>query len=49
MIRGATEPPNKGMELSKPKYPVGRWPIRPGVTESGFAAYAQCSTDNYEN
>ena len=33
---------NKGMKLSKPEYLVGGWLIRLGVTESGFAAYAQC-------
>jgi hypothetical protein len=39
------EPPNKGMELSKPEYLGGDWPIRPAVIESGFAAHAQCYPD----
>ena len=33
------------MKLSKPEYLVGSWAIRRGIIESGFAAYAQCSTD----
>jgi hypothetical protein len=37
--------PNKGMKLSKPEYLVGVWPIKPSIIESGFAAYAPCSTD----
>jgi hypothetical protein len=36
------------MELSKPEYLVGRWPIRLSITESGFAAHAQCSADQTE-
>jgi hypothetical protein len=43
--RRKTELSNKGMELSKPEYLVGGWPIRLGVTESGFAAHAQCCAD----
>jgi hypothetical protein len=39
----AARPPNKGMELSKPEYLAGSWPLSPNVTESGFAAHAQCS------
>jgi len=42
MISEVTGPSNKGMKLSKPDYLVGRWPIRLGIIESGFAAYAQC-------
>jgi hypothetical protein len=33
------------MKLSKPEYLGGGRHIRPLVIESGFAAYAQCSTD----
>jgi hypothetical protein len=40
-----TRPPNKGMKLSKPEYLVGGGPVRRGIIESGFAAYAQCSPD----
>jgi hypothetical protein len=36
------EPSNKGMKLSKPGFLGGSRPIRPGIIESGFAAYAQC-------
>ena len=36
---------NKGMKLSKPEDRGGSWPLRSGIIESGFAAYAQCSTD----
>jgi hypothetical protein len=39
------EPPNKRMKLSKPGDLGGSSPIRSGFIESGFAAYAQCSTD----
>ena len=42
---GADGPPNEGMKLTKPEYLGGRRYGRPGVIESGFAAYAQCSTD----
>jgi hypothetical protein len=38
--------PNKGIELSKPEYLGGSWPIMLSIVESGFAAYAQCSTDS---
>jgi len=38
-------PHNKGMKLSKPGDLGGSWPQRSGIIESGFAAYAQCSTD----
>jgi hypothetical protein len=38
-------PHNKGMKLSKPEYLGGSQPVRPGIIESGFAAYAQCSAD----
>jgi hypothetical protein len=37
--------PNMGIELSKPGYLGGGWPIRLGVVESGFAAHAQCWAD----
>jgi hypothetical protein len=47
MISEVTGPSNKGMKLSKPDYLVGRWPIRIGIIESGFAAYAQCSADAF--
>ena len=40
-----TEPQNKGMKLSKPEYLGGSRPLRSGVIQAGFAAYAQCSTD----
>jgi hypothetical protein len=33
------------MELSKPDYLGGGWPINVGIIESGFAAHAQCSAD----
>jgi hypothetical protein len=39
------EPSNKGMKLSKPEYLVGSSPVRTGIIESGFAAYAQCCAD----
>jgi hypothetical protein len=42
-------PPNKGMKLSKPGYLEGIWPVRLTIIESGFAAYAQCSTDRSRN
>jgi hypothetical protein len=35
-------PQNKGMKLSKPEYLVGGWPLRRGIIEASFAAYAQC-------
>jgi len=38
-------PPNEGMKLSKPEFLKGDWPIRRGIIEAGFAAYAQCSAD----
>jgi len=44
-----SEPPNKGMKLSKPQSLGGRWPLRLGVIESGFAAYAQCWADLTES
>jgi hypothetical protein len=34
------------MKLTKPEYLGGDWPIRSGIVESGFAAYAQCWTDS---
>jgi hypothetical protein len=37
--------PNKGIELSKPEYLGGSWPIMLSIVESGFAAHAQCSAD----
>ena len=37
-----TEPQNKGMKLSKPEYLGGSRPLRSGVIQAGFAAYAQC-------
>jgi hypothetical protein len=40
-----TRPPNKGMKLSKPEHRGGRWPLRLGIINAGFAAYAPCSTD----
>ena len=40
-----SELPNKGMKLSKPGDSGGSWSLRSGIIESGFAAYAQCSTD----
>jgi len=33
------------MKLSKPGDLKGGWPLRSGITESGFAAYAQCWAD----
>jgi hypothetical protein len=33
------------MKLSKPEYLVGGSPLRLGIIEAGFAAYAPCSTD----
>jgi hypothetical protein len=39
--------PNKGIELSKPEYLGGSWPIMLSVAESGFAAHAQCWTDSF--
>jgi hypothetical protein len=39
------QPPNEGMKLSKPEYLGGSRPIRSGIIESGFAAYAQCWAD----
>jgi hypothetical protein len=44
-IRTKSELSNKGMKLSKPEYLGGDWPIRRGIIEAGFAAYAQCSAD----
>jgi hypothetical protein len=41
-----TEPPNKGMKLSKPEHLVGGWLIRLGIIEAGFAAYAPCYADH---
>jgi len=38
----ATWAHNKGMKLSKPGDLGGSWPLRSGIIESGFAAYAQC-------
>jgi hypothetical protein len=43
--KGPAVPSNKGMKLSKPEHLGGDWPIRPGMIESGFAAYTPCSTD----
>jgi hypothetical protein len=40
-----TEPQNKGMKLSKPEYLGGSRPLRSGVIQAGFAAYAPCSAD----
>ena len=48
MSRGAevgTVLANKGIKLSKPGYLGGGRSIRLGIIESGFAAYAPCSTD----
>jgi hypothetical protein len=36
---------NKRMKLSKPGDSGGSWPRMSGIIESGFAAYAPCSTD----
>jgi hypothetical protein len=40
-----TEPQNKGMKLSKPEYLGGNRPLRSGVIQAGFAAYAPCWAD----
>ena len=45
--RGSEAPPNKGMKLTKPENLVGSWLISPGIIESGFAAYAQCSLGRF--
>jgi len=42
MDQVATKTSNKGMKLSKPEYLGGGRRVRPGIIESGFAAYAQC-------
>jgi hypothetical protein len=36
------------MKLSKPAYLGGSWHSWLGIIESGFAAYAQCSTDTFD-
>jgi hypothetical protein len=41
-----TEPHNKGMKLSKPEYLQCDGRGRPSSIEAGFAAYAQCWTDD---
>jgi hypothetical protein len=43
--KGQAVPPNEGMKLSKPEYLGGTGQGRVAFIESGFAAYAQCSTD----
>jgi hypothetical protein len=43
-----TEPQNKGMKLSKPEYLGGNRPLRSGVIQAGFAAYAPCWADTAE-
>ena len=46
--KGQAVPPNEGMKLSKPEYLGGTGQGRVAFIESGFAAYAQCSTTSRE-